>query len=78
MELREREYVDLSRYSVDRRRQIFPSFSFDNRTHCIVYRTPYGSFIHATENTAAHYDMLRALKNACYKERTVINNLGRM
>lgn len=78
MELNEKEFIDLSAYSVDRRRQILPSFAFDNRTHCIVYRTPFGSFIHATESPAAHYDMLRALKNADYKERKAVTNLGRM
>lgn len=78
MELNEKEFIDLSAYSVDRRRQILPSFSFDNSTYCIVYRTLYGSFIYHSYNAEDSYDMLRALKNADYKERKAVNNLGEM
>lgn len=78
MELREREFIDLSKYPVERRRKLFTRLRIRDDTFCVVYRTEYGYQTSHNMWFSSHSDMLKILKNAAYKERTVINNLGRM
>lgn len=80
-ELKPGEYVDVTKYSVERRMQMFPKLPrfYLNNTYCIVFKyrstdDDIDSFASATDNRDVWKARLKS-----YKERHAgVNSLGRM
>lgn len=79
MELKYSEYVDLSKFTVDKRKQLFPSKYFDNNKYCIVFRNSYGYFVMQFACVANYKQALKELKDDRFEEVNAgCNNLGEM
>lgn len=79
MELKNKEFVDLSKYSIDKRKRMFPSRHFGEALYCIVFRNPHGCFTLQYDSIQVYEHSLNDLKDNDYKEiRVGCNNLGRM